>query len=103
MYMKVYLIRNGEGFYKIGYTKHDVRYRMEQLQTGSSSELEFIAECLVKHPTKVESALHRKYNQFHVLGEWFDLPDEIVELFVDTASNTDDMFQSLIDSGNPFI
>lgn len=101
--MRVYLIRNGEGFYKIGYTKHDVSYRIEQLQTGSSSELEFIAECLVRHPTKVESALHRKFKHHHVLGEWFDLPDEVVVEFVYHAKKIDDMFQSLIDFGNPFL
>jgi len=101
--MKVYLIRNGEGFHKVGYTKHSVLYRMEQLQTGSSSELEYVNECVVKHATKVESALHRQYKKYHIIGEWFDLPDDVVEKFEETAARFDNTFQSLIDAGNPFI
>lgn len=101
--MKVYLIRNGEGYYKVGYTKHDVTYRMSQLQTGSSSELEYVNECVVLHATKVESALHRTYKQYHIILEWFDLPDDVVENFVATATRIDNTFQSLIDAGNPFI
>ena len=101
--MKVYLIRNGEGYYKVEYTKHDVSYRMSQLQTGSSSELEYINECEVLHPTKVESALHRQYKQYHIILEWFNLPDDVVENFVESAKRIDGTFQLLIDAGNPFI
>jgi len=76
---------------------------MSQLQTGSSSELEYVAECEVLHPAKVEAALHRYYKQYNIILEWFDLPDEIVENFKANAAKIDEMFQMLIDSENPFI
>lgn len=101
--MKVYLIKNGDGHYKVGYTKHSVKYRMEQLQTGSSSELEYVSECSVRHAPKVEAALHRQYKQYHIILEWFDLPDDVVKNFADHANRIDEMFQMLLDSGNPFV
>lgn len=101
--MKVYLIRNGLNHYKIGYTKHPVAYRIEQLQTGSSSELIYVSECEVLHPTKVESTLHRMYKQYNVISEWFELPDDIVVGFVETAKKLDKNFQFLITCENPFV
>jgi len=101
--MRVYLIENGEGLYKVGRTKLDVSERIRQLQTGSPYQLEFVAECLVNHPSKVEAYLHRKYRQFHVSGEWFALPMDVVREFVDDAARQDEIFTMLIEDGNPFL
>lgn len=101
--MRVYLIRNGEGFYKIGRTKLKTKERIKQLQTGSSSEIELIAECEVENTSKVEAALHNRYRIFNVSGEWFDLPIKEVNSFVDTVKRLNETFISLKVSGNPFI
>lgn len=101
--MKVYLIMNGEGFFKVGMTKHAVTERIRQLQIGSATELKYVSECHVRYPSKVETALHRQYMQYHMIGEWFDLPQEAVDNFADAATRCDNMIQYLVDSGNPFI
>lgn len=100
--MIVYLIYNGE-HYKIGYTKQKAKSRIKQLQTGSATKLELVAECKVKHPTKVEALLHTRYGDYRLEGEWFALPEEEVEKFVQNAAKCDEMFSALIDGGNPFV
>lgn len=100
---KIYLIRNGEGHFKIGRTRQRVSERIKQLQVACSTPLEFIAEQEVRHPSKVEAAIHNKYSLYRLEGEWFDLPNEVVELFIEDVIQTDDTFQLLIDMGNPFL
>lgn len=101
--MKVYLIRNSEGHYKIGRTKLTTTKRIKQLQTGSSSEIELVTECEVENSSKVESTLHNRYRAFNVSGEWFALPLEEVKKFKNIVSQIDSSFKLLRESGNPFI
>jgi hypothetical protein len=101
--MIVYLIGDGDGRYKIGHTRQAAKTRLKQLQTGSATKLELVAECLVKNPTKVESILHRRYGEYRLEGEWFALPAEDVESFVAVSTKCDEMVSVLIEGGNPFI
>ena len=103
MESKVYLVQNSEGHYKIGRTTKTIDTRIKQLQTGSSLEIFPIAECTVLYASKVEAKLHRNYSRFQLLNEWFDLPEDIVEGFIDEALRADRMFKMLSDSGNPFV
>lgn len=68
----VYLI-NEEGTenYKIGVTKKDINKRIKELQTGNGSRLILSSYFVSDKPYKLESMLHRKYEDRKAEGEWF--------------------------------
>lgn len=72
----VYLIYSESGLYKIG-VSNDVEKRMSTLRTGSGYALTCLAYYKTKDkPTTVERALHKLFDEFRVLGEWFDFPKD---------------------------
>lgn len=77
----IYLLRNDDGEYKIGFTKNDARHRINQLLTGTSQELilEYLFE--TKHNRKVETALHNLYKHKNIKREFFRLDIEDVKDF----------------------
>lgn len=95
----VYLIADrNNNTYKIGVTKSDPIKRLKKLQTGNSSELELKYQYECQYPYRLETMLHKHYQQFNELNEWFALenPNE----FPDKCKE----FNNIIDSlkGNPF-
>ena len=104
----VYLINeygsNPERF-KVGITKGDINKRIKQLQTACSNELLLINQYESTHYLKIEKYLHRRYNKYSTDGgtEWFQLPLEEVFNFIPECTTAHDIYQSLVDSGNPFI
>lgn len=79
--MQVYLIRNEEGYYKIGRTKRPIKNRLKELQTGSATQLEIVEVCKCKHAATIENILHRRYRSYRVCGEWFDLNEDVIHNF----------------------
>ena len=68
----VYAIRESEtGRIKLGISK-DPLARMAQLQTGNSQRLELVAYRKANQGLKDERDLHRKADEYHVRGEWFN-------------------------------
>ncbi len=72
--MYVYLIGNRDyGFYKIGITRSEVRWRLE---TIDSPRLPFPLEILAEYDAGcaahyIESELHKLFKKRQVRGEWF--------------------------------
>lgn len=65
----VYLIKAGK-YAKIGKTTLDyLDERIAALQTGNPEELKLLAA--IDEYSEVEEALHAKYSEFKVRGEWF--------------------------------
>lgn len=99
----VYLIgeMDNKGRYKIGSTKaKDVNKRLEQLQTGNSSEL-FIKESYeTEHPFKLEKMLHNHFKSSNLIGEWFELSESDTEAFKRVCEEKEKIISSLKD--NPF-
>lgn len=63
---------------KIGFSK-DPRKRIRELQTGSSRKLAIMG-WIESRDRSLESALHRKYEQHRLSGEWFSIePADILE------------------------
>ena len=91
--------------FKVGVTKGDVNKRLKSLQTGCPNELLLINQYESPHYLKIEKYLHRKYNNYSTDGgtEWFQLPIDEVFNFISECNKAHDMYQTLIDSGNPFI
>jgi hypothetical protein len=70
----VYLIQSLEnGYYKVGVSKHPQK-RIEQLQTGNSSELKLIEIYQSEVANKIEKILQNRLTPFRKVGEWFDMP-----------------------------
>jgi hypothetical protein len=81
---KVYFITHPDGFVKIG-KSNDPAQRLSDLQTSCPYELSIGtvihdgSEC--ESDERLERALHGYYSNFHVRGEWYDLPgDELDSL-----------------------
>lgn len=78
----IYFIRSGR-FVKIGYTKHSMKRRLEDLQIGNPVRLVVLG--MIEGDRKAERAVHDRFIALHVQGEWFTLTDE-VRAFI--AANT---------------
>lgn len=99
----VYLIGeegNNEHF-KIGSTKaKDVNKRLKQLQTGNSAAL-YIKEAFeTEYPFKLEKMLHNRFKSCSLIGEWFELPKDVVEDFKGICEYEEKIIEAL--KGNPF-
>jgi hypothetical protein len=100
--MKVYLIGDNEGRYKIGCTKHPVE-RLKQLQTANPSDLKIICTVSVKNDFMVERTLHRQFAEKNINGEWFVLDSDDIDNFTESASKIDSSISLLKEAGNHFI
>ena len=91
--MKVYMIMNDEGFYKIGFTTRTTNKRIKELLTGSSSGMIIIHEYESNNARQIESSLHNLYKSYKIQGEWFSLSNEIVSQFLSKCKVIDTAFQ----------
>ena len=99
----VYLLTelDNEKYYKIGVTKKDdIKERLNELQTGNSSELFIIKSFKTKYPYKLEKWLHLYFNSKHKLNEWYELESNDIDNFINICEKYENMFKSLKE--NPF-
>ena len=75
--MAIYIVRAvGTPRVKIGRTKN-VRRRIASLQTGCPYPIELLNEIKTKGcGSVIEGHIHRAFDRYRVLGEWFELPDK---------------------------
>ena len=74
----VYFIREEKtNFVKIGYTRHSIRERMVALQIGNPRKLHLLNVFEDDHCDEQEC--HQLYSGYHIHGEWFELPDNIIQ------------------------
>lgn len=94
--MKIYLINQvNTNKYKIGVTKKDVNERLKQLQTGSSESLITIKEFKTNYGFKLETLLHRHYSCKKTIGEWFELTEQDLAMFIKTCETYEENFKLL--------
>lgn len=97
----VYLLKDiNNNTYKIGVTRKMDGKRLMALQTGNSTKLELIMTYKTEYPFRLESMLHRKFEQYRENNEWFRLPNDIVEGFHFYTNQLHDIIISLKD--NPY-
>lgn len=99
----VYLIGeiNKENKYKIGSTNcNDINKRLKQLQTGNSNPLYVREYYETSKPFKLEKMLHNKFKDRKIIGEWFEMNDNLINEFKSECER----FQGIIDSlkENPY-
>lgn len=87
--MKVYLLINDEGKYKIGFTDRATKKRIKELQTGSPSEMRVIQEYESKNAKQIETIMHRIHKSKRISGEWFELTTEEVKNFQHNCAKID--------------
>ena len=101
--MYIYLIQSLEdGYYKIGKSKNPNK-RINQLQTGNSSELKLITIYRSDLSNKIERTLHRKYSHLKKEGEWFDLSIKEEVEFQEECKKIEDNLIILKENNNIFI
>jgi hypothetical protein len=76
----IYLVRCG-AFHKIGLAK-DAHKRLSRLKTSSPFEMELVKNWRCKKPDTIEGFLHERFKKFRVRGEWFNLPEDAVQLLL---------------------
>lgn len=99
MCKNVYLISanvNGETIYKIGYTKRDVEVRINELKTGNPYDFNIIdVYKATKYGVSIENSLHKKFKDYKINGEWFDLSNEDIDKFSEYCEFYYNMYESL--------
>lgn len=80
---QVYVIQHELGLYKIGISQNPKK-RLSGLQTGSPFKLSLVQTENPVDAGRVEKYLHDKLSRYHFRGEWFDLPDDLLELTIPT-------------------
>jgi hypothetical protein len=94
----IYLITDSNGLFKIGMTRSISERRLKQLQTGNGNELRIVHTFHTEYPFRLETLLHRIYEQKCVLNEWYMLtPDEVID-FINVCQKEDDIIQVLKDN-----
>lgn len=68
----IYLISVNDEYYKIGYAK-DVAKRIAYMQVSCPYSIELTHIIVTEHTIRLETMLHRRYQDKHVQGEWFML------------------------------
>ena len=97
----VYLICDpNQDCYKVGMTKGTIEKRINELQTGNSTELHITNWHNTNYPSRVEKMLHSKFKIYHLHGEWFKLPNDIIFNFNDICEKIEKNIEALKD--NPF-
>lgn len=98
----VYLICDpeGSGFFKIGVTKGSIEKRIKKLQTGNPNEIFIHSFFQTEDPFFFEKQLHFRYRDYHVHGEWYDIPQEELSKFPEYCRQIGEMKEALKD--NPF-
>lgn len=99
----IYLIKNLEtGDYKIGISKHPSK-RIEQLSTGSSSEIKLLYFYQSEHAYKIEKTLHNRFGHLRKCGEWFNITliEEIN--FINFCKDIEHNIIFMKNNNNPFI
>lgn len=81
----VYLMRSGNGYYKIGISKN-IKNRLDGLKRQFPIEIEVIHQITCHDYRKVEKVLHEKYSSKRAEHEWFRLNAEDVQWIISLSN-----------------
>ena len=74
---KIYIIQSGE-YTKVGIARM-VGHRLSGLQVGNPIEIQLLASWESNKAELEEHRIHHHLRQWHVRGEWFKLPYDVLE------------------------
>ena len=75
----VYLLCDGSGYWKIGWTQYECEKRIKELQCGNPKQLRLIAQ--IDGSLGDEARLHQRFASFWIRGEWFRANGAIADAF----------------------
>jgi rRNA maturation endonuclease Nob1 len=75
---KLYIIRRGSGEWKIGVSVNP-KQRCTNLSSHSPQEYEVHSCYDLNKPRYVERELHQRFQDANISGEWFDLPESVID------------------------
>lgn len=78
----IYAISDGHGHVKIGWTTLNVYRRVAEIQMGNPFKLKLVG-LILNAPKHGDRALHMRFKQWRMEGEWFHLKGAVAE-FVKT-------------------
>ena len=85
--IKIYFVQAGEaGPIKIGRTQHPIAKRLKSLQVGCPWPIRLLA--IRSGNFLSETAVHRKFKDYRISGEWF-LPDKEILDFIEEVRHPD--------------
>lgn len=98
--MIYYINPIGTKHIKIGYTKKSPKSRMRELQTGSSFPLQLLG--FEDGDTSKEKELHKRFADTHILLEWFDFSEDLINhinnisnYYVDVVNNKIQIYKKM--------
>jgi hypothetical protein len=71
----IYFIQAGDSI-KIGYTKKDVKYRLQKLQTGNPNSIKLLKK--IKGTLKDEKRFHDMFSKYRVKNEWYRAEESLL-------------------------
>lgn len=99
----IYLIQSLENsYYKIGISKHPTK-RLQQLQTGNSSQLKLVETYQSEYAEKIERTLQRRYSYLRKEGEWFDMGISNEVSFLNECKQIEEILNLLEKNNDVFI
>ena len=76
---RIYIMTADDGLYKIGVSSN-VEKRRDTLQRANGKQLNIIYKSeKMNNCYKLESKIHKKYDKYRTIGEWFDFTNENIE------------------------
>lgn len=86
--MSVYLMHMIEpDYYKIGISR-DVKMRLGVIQTSTPFEVVLIRSAVLQNAKSVEEGIHAALAEYHVRGEWFACPYDVISRVFDEHTQT---------------
>jgi hypothetical protein len=77
---------------KIGFSDNESPLsRFEQMKTYSPYGAEIIGFIICENPKKLETDLHKKFNEYRLNGEWFNISIEKVKETISFHTNLEDL------------
>jgi len=92
---KEIILSSEEVAYKIGVTKNSINKRIKQLSTGNSKVLHVIKEFKSEFAYKLESVLHKIFQDKKINKEFFALTKEDVNNFIGICQKYENNFKIL--------
>jgi hypothetical protein len=78
MNLAFYLVKIGK-LYKIGFTKSPVREKVSALQRSYSEKAQLVSSFQTKNGKKNEDYFNEKLAAYKVSGDWFNLPQQLID------------------------
>jgi hypothetical protein len=85
----VYIVRHGvDEFFKVGHTSRSISSRIAELQAGTPHEITLCAR--LDGDKDIETAIHASLAEYHIRGEWFEVPEsELIGVLRDVTDKLD--------------